>query len=652
MEALEWEEVAEGRGPERGEHECIRVAARFRPLSEIEEREGADKLCVNFGSDGKSCAIGVDRAFGVSELEFYYDFMFQPQTTQQDVYTAVASPIVDGVINGFNGAIIAYGQTGSGKTHTMLGPSGAQAFQTESADVDWGDVGIIPRALQDLLNYAAPTDGQVQLRASYVEIYNEHIIDLLAPSLGGAVAKDRDKGRAASLHEQAENLYLPEVTETPVGSVSQAMGIMRMGNMNRHMAETQMNRHSSRSHAVFIVTVTNSIDRARQKFAQLYLVDLAGSERVMKTGVTGQRMEEAKKINTSLLALGQVIWALANKQKHVPYRDSKLTQLLRNCLGGNARTAVMIAASPHRWNCQETVSALRFGARASLVQNAAHVNVAEDPKELKRLLEAAREDLNALRSHCRRLEAEVAAFSIADTLPSSNLSVAGSAPQACMHSSSIKGSNNGATQMQALTSKRLLVWGLLPSLMCPLNRAIMRDPVVANDGWTYERVAIEKHFARAGRSMPMSPVTGQRMCSRHVVPCHVIRELIRQHLPNLAPPEVRLPAIALLQVWLVMEILSYLDAKSLACSESAWTSFHVAADASQAWAKLLAHDFPRESQRDNGSLPIASEECNTMPSARTVYSELRIAAQQRGDLRAIAPAPASKGLKLFKPPTV
>merc|ERR1719191_951326 len=160
----------------------------------------------------------------------------------------------------------------------MLGPAGAQAF-VDDHEIDAEGLGIIPRALQDLLNYATTTEGQVQLRASYVEIYNEHIIDLLAPSLGGAVAKDRDKGRAASLREQAENLYLPEVTETPVGSVSQAMGVMRMGNMNRHMAETQMNRHSSRSHAVFIVTVTNSIDRTRQKFAQLYLVDLAGSER-------------------------------------------------------------------------------------------------------------------------------------------------------------------------------------------------------------------------------------------------------------------------------------------------------------------------------------------------------------------------------------
>merc|ERR1719235_570545 len=230
----------------------------------------------------------------------------------------------------------------------------------------------------------------------------------------------------------------------------------------------------------------------------------------MKTGVTGQRMEEAKQINKSLLALGQVIYSLAHKQKHIPYRDSKLTQLLKNCLGGNARTAIVVSASPHQWNCNESVSALRFGARASLVQNAARVNVAEDPKELKRLLQRAREDLNELRSHCRKLQAEVAAFSVAEALPPRPMEAF--ATRAV--DQSVSSTSSSWSQRQApLTSKRLLVWGLLPSLVCPLNRAIMRDPVCASDGWTYERRAIEKHFAQAGRIMPISPVTGQRMCT-------------------------------------------------------------------------------------------------------------------------------------------
>jgi len=344
------------------------------------------------------------------------------------------------------------------------------------------------------------------------------------------------------------------------------------------------------------------------------------------------------------LALGQVIWSLAHKQKHVPYRDSKLTQLLRNCLGGNARTAVVIAASPHQWNANETVSAMRFGARASLVQNAARINVAEDPKELKRLLQKAREDLNDLRSHCRRLQAEIAAFSAADSLPPSRFApdVSPQAPVLRRTISSESTSSNAA-QAQALASKRLLVWGLLPSLVCPLNRAIMRDPVVAADGWTYERVAIEKHFARAGRAMPLSPVSGQRMCSRHLVACHVIKQLIKQHLPDLSPPEVRLPAIALLPVWLVMSILSCLDYRSLARCESAWTSFQVASDASQAWAKLLLQDFP--GRQPSGTAESGPEGC----SARATYAELRKATLPNTRTAAAA-APASKGLKLFKPP--
>lgn len=181
------------------------------------------------------------------------------------------------------------------------------------------------------------------VRPRYVEIYMEHVVDLLSPVIGGSMthASQNEKYTKQGMREAADNLYLPQVTEMPVTSVTEALDIMRMGNKNRHMAETQMNRHSSRSHAVFIVTVTNSVDRSRQKFAQLYLVDLAGSERLDKTGAVGARLDEAKQINKSLLALGQVIWALAHKQKHVPYRDSKLTQLLRNCLGGKSSLLVL-----------------------------------------------------------------------------------------------------------------------------------------------------------------------------------------------------------------------------------------------------------------------------------------------------------------------
>eukprot|EP00747_Dinoflagellata_sp_TGD_P074097 gnl/TRDRNA2_/TRDRNA2_158183_c0_seq4.p1 gnl/TRDRNA2_/TRDRNA2_158183_c0~~gnl/TRDRNA2_/TRDRNA2_158183_c0_seq4.p1 ORF type:complete len:739 (+),score=145.67 gnl/TRDRNA2_/TRDRNA2_158183_c0_seq4:63-2279(+) len=411
LESLEWEETMGSVASERSETECIRVAARFRPLDQNELQAGEDKLCVRFGRDGKSCALTADTAHGPAETNFAYDFMFQPESTQQDVYQAVARPIVDGVISGFNGAILAYGQTGSGKTHTMLGPGGAAAFLGEK-EVDMAEVGVIPRALQDLVGYAATSEGHVKLRASYVEIYMERVIDLLSTRKGGADVKDHS--HSAAIREASQNLYLPEVTEVPVASVREAMEVMKLGNTNRHVAATSMNRQSSRSHAVFVVTVTNTTDENCQKFAQLYLVDLAGSERLQKTNATGRQLEEAKLINTSLLALGQVIAALAHRHMHVPYRDSKLTQLLRNCLGGNARTAVLVAASPHAWNANESLSALRFGARASLITNTAQMNVAQDPEMLKRLLEKARMDLNELRGHCWAMQVQLAAVSAAE----------------------------------------------------------------------------------------------------------------------------------------------------------------------------------------------------------------------------------------------
>jgi len=658
-EALDWEETLDApRSQARGENECIRVAARFRPLSESEQTTGGSAgLCVRFGNNGQSCVLSADRTHGVNEFEFCYDHMFQPEATQEDVYRAVAQPIVEGVINGYNGAILAYGQTGSGKTHTMLGPNGARAFAVAGSHVDTEQLGITPRALQALLDYAAASEGLVRLRASYVEIYNEHVIDLLAPVTGGSVVREHAL-ESAAIRDRADNLYLPTVTETPIETVAEALDVMCVGNRNRHQAETKMNRHSSRSHAVFIVTATNSIDQARLKFGQLYLVDLAGSERVAKTGVVGQQLEEAKSIGFSLLALGQVIHALAHKRSFVPYRDSKLTQLLRNCLGGNARTAVMIAASPHITNANETLSALRFGARASLVQNLARENVAEDPRELKRLLQRAREDLNMLRGHCRRLQAEVAAFAAADFLPplvnsrrpltgwSSQSVAAGPHPEEPEEAPDLPvvvpttevPADPGAGRLDYMVSRKMLVWGLLPSLVCPITRMVMRDPVVGSDGWTYDRIALEKYLQRGGRTLPLSPVTGQRFPSRHVVPNLVVKQLVRQHMPDLGPPEAKLPALALVHVWHVQLILSFLDPRSLGRCEMAWPCFLAAARSGKVWHTLLVTEF---GVNEGDVVEIDGH------AAKLQYARLRKDRKREG-LSLPAVEPRKQGLKLWK----
>jgi len=432
--------------------------------------------------------------------------------------------------------------------------------------------------------------------------------------------------------------------------VREALEVMRQGNRNRHQAETKMNRHSSRSHAIFIVTVTNLIDPTRQKFAQLYLVDLAGSERIEKTGVQGQQLDEAKLINTSLLALGQVIHALAHKKSHVPYRDSKLTHLLRNCLGGNARTAVVIAASPHMRHAEETLSALRFGARASLIQNVAIANIAEDPWKLKEMLAKAREEINELQGHCRRLEAQVAAMTVACEVPTLSGVTGRSgeestlAPSVCMGGAGDSCATGGP--LIELIAKRLLVWGVLPSLVCPLTHAIMRDPVCAADGWTYERRAISDYLSRAGRGLPMSPVTGQRLPTRTVVPCNVVAQLVKHYLPDLPPLSICLPFMQRLHIWHVQEILKYLDAPSLARSEMAWSSFLAAASSGRVWELLLAADHPEalppKTCWEVGGSGAASVE-ETQGCSRRRYADLA----RRTARSALGARPPSKGLTLF-----
>jgi len=612
-EPLDWEDTLEGGKRRTSTQECIRVAARFRPLSQLERENGGEaKVCVRFGQDAQSCALRIPRKHTVCEFPFAYDHLFQPEASQDDVYKAVAQPIVEGIMKGFNGAILAYGQTGSGKTHTMFGPTlAARAFE-DHVEPDPQSLGIIPRALQELVNYATNTDGLVQLRVSYVETYNENVIDLLSPLSPAAECE----APSAVIREQAKDLFLPTVTETPVASVREAMEVMRLGNRNRHQAETKMNLHSSRSHAVFIVTVINTVDQSRQRFGQLYLVDLAGSERVTKTGVDGTQLVEAKNINKSLLALGQVIFALAHKQKHIPYRDSKLTQLLRNCLGGNARTAILITASPHVDNAGESLSALRFGARASLVQNVARENIAESVQELKRLLERARQDLAELRASNRRLQAE--------------LSACRAAPGGC----SLPMEGEG---LPASSAQRLVIWGLLPSLVCPISRAIMRDPVVASDGWSYERRALAKHIAKAGRAMPLSPVTGQRLATRAFGPNFLVKQLVSQYLPDLAPLDQPVPLIHLLHIWHVQLILSFLDFRSVArCEISSSSLLAIAGD--KAWSQLLLRDLPH----------VEAEPCNAKAAYRDEAALTCVPGKHTGKGKGKGDG-AWRGLRLFQP---
>ncbi|CAE7906938.1 KLP1 [Symbiodinium sp. KB8] len=263
-------------------------------------------------------------------------------------------------MEGYNGCLLAYGQTGAGKTHTMSGP-----------DVDDDELkGIIPRVGDAFFNFAAEADESVEfaIKCSYVEIYMERICDLL-------VHEDPNMG-----------VYIADCTEVYVTSRDEMLEVMKTGNANRKVAATGMNEGSSRSHSLFVVTlIQKNTETGLMRTGKFYMVDLAGSETVNKTGATGQTLEEAKKINQSLSALGNVINALTDsRMTHVPYRDSKLTRVLQEALGGNSQTALIINCSPSSYNEAETLSTLRFGKRAKRVKNRAVVNKELSPEQMKK----------------------------------------------------------------------------------------------------------------------------------------------------------------------------------------------------------------------------------------------------------------------------
>jgi kinesin family protein 5 len=292
------------------------------------------------------------------------------------------------VLEGFNGTVLAYGQTSSGKTYTMQGPDILDAQQQ----------GIIPRMVKTVFEKidGASEDIEFTVKISMIEIYMEKIKDLLDPTKTNLkVHEDKDKG-----------LYIADVKETYVGEDLEIFEVMKVGNENRAIGATDMNKQSSRSHSIFIMTITqrNSSDFST-KTGKLYLVDLAGSEKVGKTGAKGQTLDEAKTINKSLTALGLVINALTDgKSLHVPYRDSKLTRVLQESLGGNSKTCLIITCSPSLFNEAETISTLRFGKRAKQIKNKPKINKEMSFSEMKQMLERVEKELAEKDLRIARLE--------------------------------------------------------------------------------------------------------------------------------------------------------------------------------------------------------------------------------------------------------
>eukprot|EP00055_Hartaetosiga_balthica_P011640 m.53636 g.53636 ORF g.53636 m.53636 type:complete len:1047 (-) comp7675_c0_seq1:38-3178(-) len=360
--------------PTSAKKECnIQVAVRCRPMNQKEEDELAHTI-VDCNSSSKKVTIS---GMKYDTKTFSFDHVFDPTASQLDVYNTVVSPLLEEVLTGFNCTVFAYGQTGTGKTHTMEG------YRTDEFGSYLSDpgVGIIPRALHQLFEKLQTTGNEFTVHVSFLEIYNEEMFDLLSTSSG-----DPQKLRMFEDSNCKGSVIIQNLEEMNVESHDQVYQLMQKGAEKRRTSATQMNKSSSRSHSIFIVTVhqkENSITGEELlKTGKLYLVDLAGSENIGRSGAKKARAREAGNINQSLLTLGRVIQKLVQKEGHIPYRESKLTRLLQDSLGGKTKTTIIATVSPAATNLEETLSTLDYAFHAKNIKNRPEVNQKLTKKQL------------------------------------------------------------------------------------------------------------------------------------------------------------------------------------------------------------------------------------------------------------------------------
>ncbi|KAK9389037.1 P-loop containing nucleoside triphosphate hydrolase protein [Lipomyces mesembrius] len=388
--------------PSRESSSSIKVVARFRPQNATELQQGGSPIVSFVGED--TCTLDT-KDFGA---DFTFDQVFSMDSKQSDVFNFSIKSTVDDILNGYNGTVFAYGQTGAGKSYTMMGPS-----------IEGAQRGIIPRIVEQIFAsiMQSPAGIEYTVRVSYMEIYMERIKDLLQPTNDNLPIHE----------EKSKGVYVKGLSEIYVASVDEVYEVMRQGAAARAVASTNMNQESSRSHSIFALVVSQkNIETGSSKTGQLFLVDLAGSEKVGKTGASGLVLEEAKKINKSLSALGMVINALTDgKSTHVPYRDSKLTRILQESLGGNSRTTLIVNCSPSSYNDQETISTLRFGVRAKNIKNKPKINAELSPAELKLQLKKIQSQNSAYAQYTATLENEVAQWRGGEQVPKDKWAVLG-----------------------------------------------------------------------------------------------------------------------------------------------------------------------------------------------------------------------------------
>jgi len=360
----------------------VRVVVRARPTASF----AGENFQFNEAADSIDMRLPRDESAGIvnnqqESWHFKLDRVLS-NASQEQVFELCASEVVRSVMDGYNGTIMAYGQTGAGKTHTMTG-----------GHMGFADRGLVPRAISLIYaEAAARPENHVTIKLSYVEIYNELMFDLLT-DVGIA-----DQSGDLQIAEDARgNIQVRGLSTLVGGTEEEALHIFFQGDTNRHVAEHALNKGSTRSHVVFTIYVeSRSRVESSEKviFSKLHLVDLAGSERVKKTGSDGVMLKEATFINKSLTFLEQVVVALGNKHRdHIPYRQSKLTHMLKDSLGGNCKTTMIANVWPEAKMLEETASTLRFATRMMKVANEASVNVHLDPQLLIRKYERQIKDL-------------------------------------------------------------------------------------------------------------------------------------------------------------------------------------------------------------------------------------------------------------------
>ncbi|NXC41500.1 KIF27 protein, partial [Penelope pileata] len=352
----------------------VKVAVRIRPLLSKEVLHN-HQVCVRLVPNTQQIIIGKDRVFT-------FDFVFGKNSTQGEVYTVCIKPLLLSLTEGYNATVFAYGQTGSGKTYTIGGGHIASIAEDEK--------GIIPRAIQELFQHISENHNiDFCVKVSYIEVYKEELRDLLEleTSVKDLHIREDEKG----------NTVIVGAKEFQVECADEVMSLLESGNAARHTGTTQMNEHSSRSHAIFTISICQKQSAESQKntdapqdsswksvqmiASKFHFVDLAGSERVTKTGNTGERFKESIQINSGLLALGNVISALGDpkrKSVHIPYRDAKITRILKDSLGGNAKTVMITCISPSSSDFDESLNSLKYANRAKNIRNKPVVNYNPD----------------------------------------------------------------------------------------------------------------------------------------------------------------------------------------------------------------------------------------------------------------------------------